>query len=94
MYLYNLSIIVDNDRHETLMQWVKENWLSTLPSNAKFLKMLDSPHEGQTYCVQIVFDAAADIPAFQQENLSAIQRHISENHLEKAFLFDSVMKYL
>ncbi|WP_159637475.1 DUF4286 family protein [Sphingobacterium composti Ten et al. 2007 non Yoo et al. 2007] len=94
MYLYNISIIVDNDRHEILIQWVKENWLNTLPNQAKFLKLLDSPHEGQTYCVQLVFEHPSDIPTFQKEKLAMLQGYIAENHLEKAFLFDSTMKYL
>ncbi|WP_149915549.1 DUF4286 family protein [Sphingobacterium cavernae] len=94
MYLYNISIIVDNDRHEILIQWVKDNWLNTLPAQAKFLKLLDSPHEGHTYCVQLVFENPSEIPTFQQEKLVILQSHITTNHLEKAFLFDSTMKYI
>ena len=80
MYLYNISIIVDNDRHETLILWVKENWFITLPETAKFLKMLYSPHEGHTYSVQLVFESASEIPVFQEEKLVALQNYISENH--------------
>lgn len=94
MYLYNISIIVESERHELLIQWVKENWLSQLPESTKLLKMLDSPHEGHTYCVQLVFEYPSDIPTFQNEKLSILQQYIGENHLEKAFLFDSTMKYL
>lgn len=94
MYLYNISIIVENERHETVIQWVKENWLGLLPAEAKLLKMLDSPHEGQTYCVQLVFEYPSDIPDFQQQKLVLLQQYISDNHHEKAFLFDSTMKYL
>ena len=94
MYLYNISIIVENERHEAVVQWVKENWLKTLPLETKFLKMMDSPHEGQTYCVQLVFEYPSDIPRFQQEKLILLQEYISSNHPEKAFLFDSTMKYI
>lgn len=94
MYLYNISIIVDNDRHENLIQWVRENWLNTLPVQAKFLKLLDSPHEGHTYCVQLVFENPSEIPTFQQEKLVILQSHITTHHLEKAFIFDSTMKYI
>jgi hypothetical protein len=94
MYLYNISIIVDNDRHEILIKWLKDNWLNTLPAQAKFLKLLDSPHEGHTYCVQLIFENPSEIPTFQQEKLVILQSHIATNHLEKAFLFDSTMKYI
>jgi len=73
---------------------VKDNWLNTLPAQAKFLKLLDSPHEGHTYCVQLVFENPSEIPTFQQEKLVILQSHIATNHLEKAFLFDSTMKYI
>jgi len=73
---------------------VKDNWLNTLPAQAKFLKLLDSPHEGHTYCVQLVFENPSEIPTFQQEKLVILQSHIATNYLEKAFLFDSTMKYI
>ena len=94
MYLYNISIIVENEHHEILMDWVKNKWFNTLPASTKLLKMLDSPHEGHTYSVQLIFEHAADIPSFQNEKLSELQSHIALNHQEKAFLFDSTMKYI
>lgn len=94
MYLYNISIIVENDHHEALINWVKNNWLPVLPSEAKFLKMLDTPHEGHTYCVQIIVPYATDIQEFQVGNLTSLQEYIGSNHAEKAFIFDSTMKYI
>jgi hypothetical protein len=94
MYLYNISIIVENDNHEILMNWVTNNWFQTLSEKPKYLKMLDSPHEGHTYSIQFNFEYASDIPKFQQEKLMVLQEYISTNHHEKAFLFDSTMKYL
>ena len=94
MYLYNISIIVDNDRHESLLKWIKTTWLKTLPDSTKLLKLMDSPHEGHTYCVQLVFEYAADIPAFQNKNVIYLQEYIAQNHHEKAFIFDSTMKYI
>lgn len=94
MYLYNISIIVENENHEILINWVRNEWFKSLTEEPHFLKMLDSPHEGHTYSVQFRFEHAADIPNFQQEKLALLQEHISQNYHEKAFLFDSVMKYL
>ena len=94
MYLYNVSIIVENDHHERLMDWLKNNWFITLPTSAKLLKMLDSPHEGHTYSVQLLFEHASEIPVFQKEKVSKLQAYIAENHNEKAFLFESTMKYI
>jgi len=94
MYLYNISIIIENDHHESLMDWLKNNWFKTLPASTKLLKMLDSPHEGHTYSVQLVFEHASDIPTFQKKKVSVLQTYIAQHHHEKAFIFDSTMKYL
>lgn len=94
MYLYNISIIVENEHHESLMDWVKNSWFKTLPTSSKLLKILDSPHEGHTYSVQLVFEHAADIPVFQKDKVSILQAQIAEHHYEKAFIFDSTMKYI
>ena len=94
MYLYNISIIVEDDTVESLINWVQQDWFKSLPQQSKLLKMLDSPHEGQTYCIQTIFEHSSDIPKFQQDILSLLQIRIAEQHTNKAFLFDSTMKYL
>ena len=94
MYLYNISLIAENNHHEALINWVRNNWLNTLPNDAKLLKMLDSPHEGHTYCVQLIFENPSEIPNFQQNQLLSLQEYIGQNHFEKVFIFDSTMKYI
>jgi hypothetical protein len=94
MYLYNISIIVDDENHQQLINWVKTDWLLKIENEVKFLKMLNTPHEGSTYCVQIVADNEQAIHAFQQNHVSVLQEHIALYYLEKAFIFDSVMEYI
>lgn len=60
----------------------------------KFLKMLDSPHEGTTYCIQVTAADEETIQGFQADVLHTIQAYIGTNHHEKAFIFDSKMQYL
>jgi len=94
MYLYNISLIIENEQHEPFMQWLQNEWIENLPAGSKLLKMLDSPHQGQTYCVQLNFEYANDIANFQKQYLSSLQQHIGEHFMGKVFLFDSTMKYL
>lgn len=56
--------------------------------------MIDSPHEGTTYCIQLLASSEAVINDFQQDFLARVQTHIGANHQEKAFIFDSKMQYL
>ncbi|MBE8719222.1 DUF4286 family protein [Sphingobacterium pedocola] len=94
MYLYNISIIVDDENHQQLINWVKKDWLSKIQGEVKFLKMLNTPHEGSTYCVQIIADNEQAIYSFQKEYVSVLQEHIALYYLEKAFIFDSTMEYI
>lgn len=93
MILYNVSLIIEDSDHDMLLDWLK----STLRQNrfeAKFLKMLDSPHDGSTYCIQIVAQNEDMINSFQLEVLQQLQEQIAIRHKDKAFIFDSRMQYL
>ncbi len=94
MYLYNISVIVEEKSHDTLLDWMKKEWLPRIHLDVKFLKMLHSPHEGHTYCIQLVMDSEQDIQAFHTDYLHILQQYIADWHADKAFIFDSIMEYL
>ncbi len=94
MYLYNISIIVEESQHDLLLDWLKKEWLPNLSNETKFLKMLNTPHEGHTYCVQMIKNNESEIIQFQENYLISLQHHLATHHHEKAFIFDSVMQYL
>ena len=93
MFLYNVSIIVEDGSHDQVF-----DWLSSLVKNQslpiKLLKMLDSPHEGTTYCLQLTTDDESILQGFQQSTVADLQAYIGLNHREKAFIFDSKMQFL
>lgn len=93
MILYNVSIIVEDSSHDDLFAWLNKQ-LKTNSFGAKFLKMLDSPHEGTTYCIQVNVEDQTTLQAFQDELLPLLQHYIASHHAEKAFIFDSKMQYL
>lgn len=95
MYLYNISIIVEDSHHDALLTWLKNEWIPSLKrEEIKFLKMLDSPHEGHTYCVQLNTQEQELVKEFQETKMVELQNHLASQHHEKAFLFDSLMQYL
>lgn len=56
--------------------------------------MLESPHEGSTYCIQVVATDDTEILKFQEDVLVELQAYLTTSHAEKAFIFDSKMQYL
>lgn len=93
MYLYNVSVIIDESNHLELMSWTQQLIQGRTPV-IKFLKMLDSPHQGHTYCLQAELNNQDDIQQLRDGLIQELQEHINERHREKAFLFESVMQYL
>ncbi len=94
MFLYNLSIIIEESAHLDVLIFIKELIQKQEAKELKLLKMLHSPHEGFTYCLQIIVSNEQDIISIQSNLMSEIQEFISLNHPQKAFLFDSVMQYI
>lgn len=93
MILYNISIIVEDSSHDQVVNWLK-SYLRKSSYETKFLKMLDSPHEGNTYCVQLEAADNAAIVKFQEDVVIELQNYLMTHHAEKAFIFDSKMEYL
>ena len=96
MYLYNVTIMVENDIQGSVKQLLDTQLFSHPSPEAplSLLQMLDSPHEGTTYCVQLRCQNKDDIPAFQQRHLASIQALLNERHPGKVVFFDSIMEYL
>ncbi len=96
MYLYNISIIVEESAHADAINWVTTTFVPTLPSQhqPQLLSLLDSPHEGHTYSLQLKFDERATLEDFKAEFLHQLQHYLATNYAERAFIFDSTMQYL
>ncbi|MFZ4262350.1 DUF4286 family protein [Sphingobacterium sp. HJSM2_6] len=94
MFLYNLSIIIEESAHLDMLIYIKELIHKHAEKELSLLKMLQSPHDGFTYCLQVILKDDEEIRTFQSVLMSEMQTFISENHPQKAFLFDSIMQYI
>ncbi|SFC21701.1 protein of unknown function [Parapedobacter composti] len=95
MYLYNVTVIAENGVEAAVKQHIQMQ-LATQRNDetpARLLEMLDSPHEGTTYCIQLVTQDRPEITAFQKHHLTAIQA-LTDTYPGKVLFFDSIMKYL
>lgn len=77
-----------------MLGWIKNEWIPKVPSQVKLLKMLNSPHEGHTYCVQLIAESEEEIQRFNEHYIQNLQQHIRSEHQDKAFLFDTIMHYI
>lgn len=97
MYLYNVTLIAENDIGEAVYRYLTmqlTDGTHGTDNRPRLLEMLDSPHDGRTYCIQLLADNRDDITTFQQTRLASIRTHLEAVHAGKVLVFDSVMKYL
>jgi len=93
MLLYNISIVIEDRSHDAVYAWLLSE-LRSDPCQAKFLKMLDSPHAGTTYCVQLVAEDERILAGFQGGFRQRLQDYITREHAGSTFVFDSKMAYV
>lgn len=95
MYLYNISIIAEDSVHQEVAKQLKEQLIDANKFETRFLEMLESPHEGFTYCIQVTVDSEEAIQEFQDQHIPLIQALIGQpTYYGKVFMFDSKMKYI
>src|SRR5690606_1133970 len=96
MYLYNVTIIVENDIRDAVKRMLRAQVAGkqTPDGSLALLELLDSPHEGVTYCLQLRCSDQAAIAAFQAQGLTALQGELNEQYPGQVVFFDSMMKYL
>lgn len=96
MYLYNVTIIVENDIRDAAKSDLHTALFSEQQADRTIalLELLDSPHDGATFCVQLRCNDRTAITAFQTRGLASLQAHLNEMYPGKVVFFDSIMKYL
>lgn len=96
MYLYNMTIITDQEIHGLIRQQIEEKLISSIPEQpgCQLLELLDSPHEGVTYCVQIQKQEREELVDFQHQYSIPFQHEVTQQYPGMVLFFESSMKYL
>ena len=94
MYLYNVSVIVeDSERQAVRDLLVSQLELARgMGLSVRLLELLDSPHEGVTYSLQLEAADSDAVAAFQAEHVAPLQAKTNQAHEGKVFYFDSLMQ--
>lgn len=99
MILYNVTIILDEEIHENWLKWLKNENLQEIMNTGFFisyriLKVLDSPNEGLTYCIQFIADSAEKYYEFLQINPKLLQTNIPSEFQNKFVVFSTLMEFI
>lgn len=94
MFLYNITIIVDHDVHEAIQKKITQQLHTGKGATVRFLELVDSPHEGITYCIHFHAKDEEEIAQFKLEYVLNIQQMVNDNYRGKVHFFESTLKYL
>ena len=99
MILYNITAIVHDDVDTEFKEWANRVFLLELANKKIFksqslLKILDSPNEGQSYCLQMHADNEEEIALFKEREFPKFQDKIQSLWADKVFIFESKMQYI
>lgn len=99
MILYNVTIILDEDIHQEWLKWVNTIHINDVMSTGNFvssriLKVLDSPNEGVTYCIQYIADSLEKYNEYHQKHSNKHQADTPEQFLNKLVRFQTVMEFI
>ena len=96
MFLFNATLIAENDISEAVHTYLTTQLTAIADDRfaPSLLEMLDSPHDGVTYCIQLRAGDRGEILSFQQTHLAAIRQHLETVYTGKILFFESMMKYL
>ena len=99
MLLYNVTLIIEDVAVEEWLKWMQETHIPAVLETGKFvshrlLKVLDSPNEGVTYCVQYVVENLADYEDYQLNFASSLQADLQQKFENRFVAFRTLMEYI
>ncbi len=99
MILYNITFIIDDTINSEWLEWMNEKLLPEVANTDLFisqrmLRVLDSPNEGITYCLQFTTDNISNFHAFKQTYEPAIFKSLSTSFENKLVFFKTLMEFI
>lgn len=100
MYLYNVTVNVDQDIEAEWLQWMKTVHIPEVLKTGYFIenkifRLLHEPHnDGSTYSVQYFIDSLEDLDKYLNEQAPAIMARHNERYKNKHVAFRTVMEYM
>jgi hypothetical protein len=99
MYLYNVTLIVDEAAEAEWLEWMQDVHIPLVLATGKFLsnkllKVVDSPNEGVTYCAQYLAETMAEYEEYETVYAPALQQELNERFKDRFVAFRTLMEYL
>ena len=99
MILYNVTVILDEEIQTDWLNWMKGQHIPEVMATSCFvshrmLKVLDSPNEGVTYCIQYVADTIENYNQYLQDFAPGLRADFPERFSDKFVIYRTLMEYI
>lgn len=100
MYIYNVTINIDDSIHNEWLTWMESHIISVLNTgkfiSAKFTEVLvkESDIEGKTYSVQYTANSKEDLDSYYNEDAAALQMDGLRKFGDKMLTFRTELKLI
>ena len=99
MILYNVTIILEEDIHEEWLNWMRLKHIPQVMGTGCFasnrmFKVLESPNEGVTYCIQYVADSLEQYHEYQEKFTAALQADYPQQFTNRFVSFRTIMEFI
>ena len=99
MLLYNVTLIVEETVSEEFLNWMEHTYIpSAIEPNLfvsnRLLKVVDSPNEGITFCLQFVAENREDYQKYIEEVAPQVEAQLNTKFANKFLSFSTLMEFL
>lgn len=98
MILYNVTVIIEEGIEQEWLAWMKHIHIPDVMATGQFiskrlLKVLESPNEGVTYCVQYIADSREEYDKYRLEFEPALLHTLQAQFVNKLISFSTLMEF-
>ncbi len=99
MYIYNVTINIDDSVHEEWKGWmmgvhIPEGWATGLCQDGRFTRGRGDEESGTTYSIQYRFKDMVDFQLYQQMYAPALQAKTKERYEGKFVAFRTLLELI
>ncbi len=99
MILYNVTIIIEESIQEEWLHWMQATHIEEVMKTGCFvsnriLRVIDSPNEGITYCIQYIADTQEKYNEYQEKFAARLQADFPEQFSNKFVAFRTTMEFI
>ena len=99
MILYNITVILDEEVEAEWLKFINHTFVpdalsSNLLISNRILRVIDSPNEGVTYCLQFISDNLENYIQFKELYASNLLEAHTFKFENKAVSFSTIMEFI